>query len=1249
MATNTGITPVIAPIDTPDSLDTFPTGFANKLKGGYKTVSTLAERNAIPSERKQIGDLVKVEETGLIYHWNGTDFDTNIKNYIGLNNVDNTSDLNKPISNITQTALNAKVNISDYTNGITSLGNYNASTNTPTLTATPDSGLNNGAVYDVTTSGVVGFGGLNFASGITLNIGDQLKKQGTQWYLIQKSNIPDYVKGIISHTVSNSIDDNIASAVKNIYLEVKSAYVGNTLSIRILGYVSSQLMLQVYNVTTATSIYNITLSGDTSKPSGIKRYIVHLPNEYYLDLLVDWNAFTGAFLQSTAYSIVLANNTYNINRLGYGNYTNGIKSYTQNGTDERIAYAIKFLRFENATMNSNNWAISSMGYDGISAVYLRLRNTTTNTTYSYKLEDAVAKPSGIKRYFINNSYDTYIELTVDWSAFAESNIISSTYTASIITNDYDKNRASFNQYYNGVNSFSVNGNDEKIALAIKNIYFEFTDSSIEFAISQIGFNGTQLVLLLRNLSTSTTTTYLLSSDTSKPSGVKTYKLHNVNDSYLEVSINWDAFIAQAVSSSTYTTKIRVNSYNYNRANQLSSVDENEEIFRLNSPKYYSNLTLDFSKYPIETGSLSSTAQDSVNNNRLRTKYAIPVQGGSTINYTLNKNIVNTQFTMVIQQVLVTGVKQYTLISGGDSGTLTGDSITGIGSLTLNPRCEYIRIFFRKLVNGTETKLNLEELTSTNFSITTNFGIIDSVNNKVKFTDNQLMNRFIQELYVEGLDTTIPYTLYYVQKNTGGLHKIYIYNKNTNTSVFTFAPSAIEYNAKGIFDITIGSVRVRGIFDWTAIPNTYNVSNLGINLTDKIFDINYSPRISAYYSNKEIRGSKLFTTRDASAVDNNHIFNAIIPYKNVIPAFMNGMKAEEVKSSTQVTYDTISYAKNGSVGLLIGNYLYEFCNEKDTELYDVDSNVFVRKIDVTSKTLISKTKIIGYGDTVLGEAMARIPYTFAGIQINNSIRIYTRVVLATSGTKMGYIDFNTTDNTFTAFTELNFNINSSSVPFNYTNCYTYLKDTLGSTLLYQQHPSSKDLTIGKHVMSYGGFYYMLVGFAVGITPYNGAYHSLLKSSDGVTWSFVYTFNDRGGQDDGDMFIKDGILYAQLRQNFGSNFSTIVAYNLATNKEIASQQIKAGTCRGEFFEYNSNLYLLINTDDTRQHAVLYKIVYANEGFEMFPILSVEGWISNWSIHYHSGTGKIFVFFGVQIWEFKIDQYNTSVSTSFYNLLK
>jgi hypothetical protein len=61
---------------------------------------------------------------------------TLVKADVGLANVDNTSDLNKPVSTATQTALNAKANTSSLATVATS-GNYNDLTNKPTITPPP--------------------------------------------------------------------------------------------------------------------------------------------------------------------------------------------------------------------------------------------------------------------------------------------------------------------------------------------------------------------------------------------------------------------------------------------------------------------------------------------------------------------------------------------------------------------------------------------------------------------------------------------------------------------------------------------------------------------------------------------------------------------------------------------------------------------------------------------------------------------------------------------------------------------------------------------------------------------------------------------------------------------------------------------------------------------------------------------------------------------------------------------------------
>lgn len=65
--------------------------------------------------------------------------------------------------------------------GVDFEGEYNITTNTPALTATPSPSLNNGKYYIVNGSGTIGFAGTNFSVGQVFNTGDRLVKKGSQW------------------------------------------------------------------------------------------------------------------------------------------------------------------------------------------------------------------------------------------------------------------------------------------------------------------------------------------------------------------------------------------------------------------------------------------------------------------------------------------------------------------------------------------------------------------------------------------------------------------------------------------------------------------------------------------------------------------------------------------------------------------------------------------------------------------------------------------------------------------------------------------------------------------------------------------------------------------------------------------------------------------------------------------------------------------------------------------------------------
>ena len=129
------------------------------------------------------------------------------KSAVGLGNVDNTSDADKPISTATQTALDAKQSTSEkgQANGYASLdsggkvpvsqlpnsimeyqGTWNADTNTPTLangTGSP------GDVYRVSVAGT--------ALSLTFNVGDYVIYNGTTW---EKSDTTDAVSSVAGRT-----------------------------------------------------------------------------------------------------------------------------------------------------------------------------------------------------------------------------------------------------------------------------------------------------------------------------------------------------------------------------------------------------------------------------------------------------------------------------------------------------------------------------------------------------------------------------------------------------------------------------------------------------------------------------------------------------------------------------------------------------------------------------------------------------------------------------------------------------------------------------------------------------------------------------------------------------------------------------------------------------------------------------------------------------------------------------------------
>lgn len=66
MANNSG-TLLIAPVRPTSTADTFPSAYANELLGGWHEVAQLADRDALPADRREVGMACWVEAVATLY------------------------------------------------------------------------------------------------------------------------------------------------------------------------------------------------------------------------------------------------------------------------------------------------------------------------------------------------------------------------------------------------------------------------------------------------------------------------------------------------------------------------------------------------------------------------------------------------------------------------------------------------------------------------------------------------------------------------------------------------------------------------------------------------------------------------------------------------------------------------------------------------------------------------------------------------------------------------------------------------------------------------------------------------------------------------------------------------------------------------------------------------------------------------------------------------------------------------------
>ncbi|MHA7111549.1 head fiber protein [Sunxiuqinia elliptica] len=158
-----------------------------------------------------------------------------LKVNLGLDQVDNTSDLNKPVSLATQTALDKKINLTEKgaasgvvplnTSGkidekylpaslvgdVSFMGAYNAATNTPAL---PDPSSSKGSYYITSEAGT------NSSYSLTLNTGDWVLSDGATWSKISRGSEVASFNGRTGAIVSEAGDynsDQVTEGSTNLY------------------------------------------------------------------------------------------------------------------------------------------------------------------------------------------------------------------------------------------------------------------------------------------------------------------------------------------------------------------------------------------------------------------------------------------------------------------------------------------------------------------------------------------------------------------------------------------------------------------------------------------------------------------------------------------------------------------------------------------------------------------------------------------------------------------------------------------------------------------------------------------------------------------------------------------------------------------------------------------------------------------------------------------------------------------------
>jgi len=173
--------------------------------------------------------------------------------------------------------------------------------------------------------------------------------------------------------------------------------------------------------------------------------------------------------------------------------------------------------------------------------------------------------------------------------------------------------------------------------------------------------------------------------------------------------------------------------------------------------------------------------------------------------------------------------------------------------------------------------------------------------KIGFTTSYVYNRFIKEIYLNGIISDGTYYLKAASKTDGGSWYFEIWktgSPQTEVAVGYLSASAEKTSLVRITQINSSGVNGYGIVDWSAIP--FGMTNIGISATfynQLIVDLNYSPTIYAYLKDIDIQATIVSQVENITNLLPKEIFDYDDPtvLKQTTKVKYNGTDAEHINA------------------------------------------------------------------------------------------------------------------------------------------------------------------------------------------------------------------------------------------------------------------------------------------------------------------------------------------------------------------